>query len=45
MIEDVYGKAVRLLQSAGDHKHKSPLPGAPDERFGNRFSTKELTHE
>jgi tetratricopeptide (TPR) repeat protein len=42
VIEEVSGKAVRLLQSAAAHKRKTPVPGAPDDTFGNRFSTKEL---
>jgi len=44
MIEEVCGKAVRLLQPAADHKRKPPAPGAPGAMFGNRFSTKELRY-
>ena len=45
MIEEVSGKAVRLLQPAADHKRKPPAPGGPDDTLGNRFSTKELRYK
>jgi len=45
MIEEVSGKAVRLLQPAADHKRKPPAPGGPDDTLGNCFSTKQLRYK
>lgn len=45
MIEEVSGKAARLLQPAVGDKRKPPASSAPDEMLGNRFSTKEFRYK
>lgn len=44
MNEEVSEKTVRLLQPGAARKRKPPAPGASDDMFGNRFSTKELRY-